>query len=77
MKRNQGARSKPASNRKSGPPTRTGRALTEAELASATGGAFDAFVNFGDIKGECTDKDHKDWIMTTSTSRRGVDPTRR
>jgi type VI secretion system secreted protein Hcp len=22
----------------------------------------DAFVNFGDIKGESTDKDHKDWI---------------
>ena len=25
--------------------------------------AFNAFVNFGDIKGECTDKDHKDWVM--------------
>ena len=24
---------------------------------------FNAFVNFGDIKGECTDKDHKDWVM--------------
>ena len=23
---------------------------------------FDSFVNFGDIKGESTDKDHKDWV---------------
>jgi len=27
--------------------------------------AFNAFVNFGDIKGESTDKDHKDWVMLT------------
>jgi len=26
---------------------------------------FNAFINFGDIKGECTDKDHKDWVMIT------------
>jgi hypothetical protein len=26
------------------------------------GGAFNAFANFGDIKGESTDKDHKDWV---------------
>src|SRR6478735_7803575 len=26
---------------------------------------FNAFVNFGDIKGESTDKDHKDWVMIT------------
>jgi hypothetical protein len=26
-------------------------------------GAFNAFANFGDIKGESTDKDHKDWVM--------------
>jgi len=30
--------------------------------------AFDAFANFGDIKGECTDKNHKDWVMITSFS---------
>lgn len=24
---------------------------------------FNGFVNFGDIKGESTDKDHKDWVM--------------
>jgi type VI secretion system secreted protein Hcp len=24
--------------------------------------SFDAYVNFGDIKGESTDKDHKDWV---------------
>ncbi len=28
--------------------------------------AFNAFVNFGDIKGESTDKDHKDWVMILS-----------
>jgi type VI secretion system secreted protein Hcp len=29
--------------------------------------AFNAFVNFGsNIKGECTDKDHKDWVMIQS-----------
>ena len=28
--------------------------------------AFDAFANFGDIKGESSDKDHKDWVMITS-----------
>lgn len=26
---------------------------------------FNAFANFGDIKGESTDKDHKDWVMIT------------
>lgn len=25
--------------------------------------AFNAFVNFGDIKGEVTEKDHKDWVQ--------------
>src|SRR5215510_12268107 len=25
--------------------------------------AFNCFANFGDIKGESTDKDHKDWVM--------------
>ncbi len=25
--------------------------------------SFDAFANFGDIKGESTDKDHKDWVV--------------
>src|SRR5262245_6144926 len=24
---------------------------------------FNAFANFGDIKGECTDKAHADWVM--------------
>ncbi len=27
---------------------------------------FNAFVNFGDIKGESTDANHKDWIEVTS-----------
>ncbi len=26
-------------------------------------GGFNGFANFGDIKGESTDKDHKDWVM--------------
>ena len=30
--------------------------------------AFNAFVNFGDIKGECTEKDHKDWVVITQFS---------
>jgi type VI secretion system secreted protein Hcp len=28
--------------------------------------SFNAFADFGDIKGESTDKDHKDWVMITS-----------
>jgi len=28
--------------------------------------AFNGFVNFGDIKGESTDKDHKDWVTILS-----------
>jgi hypothetical protein len=38
--------------------------LTAANDAMAVQGyAFNGFVNFGDIKGESTDKDHKDWVM--------------
>jgi len=36
--------------------------LSAEELQKVTGGAFNGFVNFGDIKGESTDKDHKDWV---------------
>jgi len=35
------------------------------------------FVNFGDIKGESTDKDHKDWVMILSHAdgvHQGVNP---
>ena len=35
--------------------------LRDADLNAVTGGAS-PFVSFGDIKGESTDKDHKDWI---------------
>ena len=28
--------------------------------------AFNAFANFGDIKGESTDKEHKDWVAVLS-----------
>lgn len=34
--------------------------LTDVELSKVSGGTFKAF---GDIKGETTDKDHKDWVM--------------
>ena len=34
--------------------------LTQEELGKVSAGAFNGFVNFGDIKGESTDKDHKD-----------------
>jgi len=27
---------------------------------------FNGFVNFGDIKGECTDKGHENWVMILS-----------
>ena len=30
--------------------------------------AFNAFAKIGDIKGECTDQDHKDWILVQSFS---------
>ena len=40
------------------PPKKT--ELTEEELKKVSGGTFKAF---GDIKGETTDKDHKDWVM--------------
>ncbi len=30
--------------------------------------AYDAFLNFGDIKGESSDKEHKDWITVESFS---------
>ena len=43
--------------------------LTSEELAKVSAGAFNAFANFGDIKGESTDKDHKDWV-TISRSKR-------
>jgi len=37
--------------------------------------AFHAFVNFGsNIKGECTEKDHKDWVMIRSYSHEITQP---
>lgn len=40
-------------------------ALRDADLNAATGGDSRKFgsLSLGDIKGESTDKDHKDWIM--------------
>ena len=37
--------------------------LSDAELSEVSAGKFNGFANFGDIKGESTDKDHKDWVM--------------
>lgn len=36
--------------------------LGETELSQVSAGEFNRFVNFGDIKGESTEKDHKDWV---------------
>jgi hypothetical protein len=46
--------------------TEVANELTPEELGKVSAGAFNAFVNFGDIKGESTDKDHKDWIEVLS-----------
>jgi len=55
------ATKKPKSGgKKTSPPT--GRGLKAKKAAEVKGGAFNAFANFSDIKGESTDKDHKDWI---------------
>ena len=35
----------------------------EAREERVRAGAFNAFANFRDIKGESTDKDHKDWVL--------------
>jgi hypothetical protein len=35
--------------------------LTKDELDKVSAGKFNRFVTFGDIKGESTEKDHKDW----------------
>ena len=43
--------------------------LTQEELDKVSAGAFNTFLNFGDIKGESTDKDHKDWVMISKFSR--------
>ena len=34
--------------------------LTDVELSKVSGGTFKVF---GDIKGESTDMNHKDWVM--------------
>ena len=43
--------------------TEVANELTQEELDKVSAGAVDTFLNFGDIKGESTDKDHKDWVM--------------
>jgi hypothetical protein len=39
--------------------------LTPEALSNVSAGTFNGFLKFGDIKGESTDKDHKDWVMVT------------
>jgi hypothetical protein len=46
--------------------TEVANELTPEELGKVSAGAFNGFLNFGDIKGESTDKDHKDWIQVLS-----------
>jgi len=36
--------------------------LSEKDLKQVTGGAVNAYLQIGDIKGESQDKGHKDWI---------------
>ncbi len=45
--------------------------VSDKELSDVAGGAFNAFINFGDIKGESTDKDHKDWVQLLSFGHNG------
>ena len=44
--------------------TEVANELTQEELDNVSAGKPNAFVNFGDIKGESTEKDHKDWVMS-------------
>ena len=50
---------------KSGDKKASPTTLRAKKSTQIKGGAFNGFANFGDIKGESTDKDHKDWIMVT------------
>jgi hypothetical protein len=50
--------------------------LSDEEMEDVAGGS--AFVKLGDIKGEATDADHKDWIIVDSMGgspkgKKGVD----
>jgi hypothetical protein len=46
--------------------TEVANELTPEELGKVSAGTFNGFLSFGDIKGESTDKDHKDWIEVSS-----------
>jgi hypothetical protein len=45
--------------------TEVANELTPEELGEVSAGTYNGFLRFGDIKGESTDKDHKDWVMVT------------
>lgn len=47
--------------------TEVANELTQEELDKVSAG--DSFLNFGDIKGESTDKDHKDWVTILRSKR--------
>jgi desulfoferrodoxin (superoxide reductase-like protein) len=40
--------------------------LSNDEMNKVVGGAFNAYVNFGDIPGESQETNHKDWIEVLS-----------
>jgi hypothetical protein len=46
------------------PPGQAQHPLHDHELDAVTGGAFNAFANFGDIKGECADRSHATYSKT-------------
>jgi hypothetical protein len=48
---------------------RANQSLRDDELDAVTGGAFNAFANFGDIKGESTERSYsKTLTFTLSTT---------
>lgn len=52
--------------------------IIAVSYAATTFAAYDAFLRLGDIKGEATDKDHKDWIEISSYATdpsHGANPT--
>jgi len=42
--------------------------LTDGELSTVSAAKLNSFLQLGDIKGECCDKGHKDWIEILSYS---------
>lgn len=49
--------------------------LSKDEMGKVVGGAGNAFVKFGDIDGESTSKDHKDWVTILKYDHATTSPT--